>query len=131
MIFYSPRTNGFYRKNINGKNIPEDAVEIEDSQYEHLMLCQMDGGQIKSGVGGLPEIYDTSLAIGNLISLERLWRGLELARSDIELYKVQDFDIKATGSVGDWRSYRKELRAWPEDVNFPKQQFRPKAPDAE
>lgn len=61
---------------------------------------------------------------------ERLWRDSELARADIELYKVQDSDPKAKGSVSEWREYRKALRAYPESEVFPNQESRPVAPDA-
>jgi len=61
---------------------------------------------------------------------ERVWRDAELARADVELFKVQDSDPKAVGSVADWRQYRKELRAWPEHEGFPSKANRPKAPDA-
>jgi hypothetical protein len=64
----------------------------------------------------------------DLAVVERNWRDSELINADIELNKVQDSDPKATGTVSDWRTYRKALRAWPEDKNFPKQEFRPKSP---
>lgn len=60
---------------------------------------------------------------------ERLWRDSELDRADIELYKVQDSDPKAKGSVSGWREYRKALRAYPESEGFPNQESRPVAPD--
>jgi len=61
---------------------------------------------------------------------ERLWRDSELARADIELYKVQDSDPKSKGSVSEWREYRKALRAYPESEGFTNQESRPVAPDA-
>lgn len=61
---------------------------------------------------------------------ERLWRDSELDRADIELYKVQDSDPKAKGSVSEWREYRKALRAYPESEGFPNKESRPVAPDA-
>jgi len=60
---------------------------------------------------------------------ERGWRNLELLRSDIELFKVQDADPKSACSVSDWRAYRKLLRGWPEHGDFPNKEFRPTAPD--
>lgn len=54
---------------------------------------------------------------------ERTWRDSQLAMSDIELYKVQDGD--GIGLVSDWRDYRKALRAWPESINFPNEDYRP------
>jgi len=54
---------------------------------------------------------------------ERQWRDQELAKSDIELNKVQDG--RGTGLVSDWRDYRNELRDWPEHESFPDSAFRP------
>jgi hypothetical protein len=60
-------------------------------------------------------------------SEERSWRDQELARSDIELYKIQDGGV---GTVGTWRTYRVALRDLPNHVDFPLSTARPSAPDA-
>ena len=60
---------------------------------------------------------------------ELVWRDAQLSFADHELNKVQDSDPKAIGTVGEWRTYRKELRNWPEDSNFPDKQKRPVSPD--
>ena len=60
---------------------------------------------------------------------EREWRNSELIRADEELNKVQDSDPKSKGTVGDWRAYRKALRAMTEAEGFPTQHVRPTAPD--
>lgn len=59
---------------------------------------------------------------------EREWRNSEIARSDIELLKVQDG--MGVGTVTAWREYRCSLRDWPESPNFPDSTKRPVAPDA-
>ena len=66
----------------------------------------------------------------NLSYTEKAWRDSELIRADIELYKVQDSDPKAVGTVAGWREYRKALRAWPEHKDFPNKEKRPVSPDA-
>jgi hypothetical protein len=58
---------------------------------------------------------------------ERLWRNNELARADIELNKSADGD--GVGTVEAWRSYRKDLRAYPSQEFFPDKTKRPRAPD--
>lgn len=60
---------------------------------------------------------------------EREWRALELARADLMLNRIQD-GMTGYGSVGPWRSYRVDLRNWPENPEFPKSENRPVAPDA-
>lgn len=71
----------------------------------------------------------TSVLEQSQLAAEKAWRNLELSRADQELNKVQDSDPKSTGTVTDWRAYRKELRAWPENINFPDVSSRPVAPD--
>lgn len=66
----------------------------------------------------------------DVIITERAWRDAELRRADIILNKVQD-GMTGFGSVGPWRSYRVELRNWPENPEFPKIENRPVAPDAQ
>lgn len=59
---------------------------------------------------------------------EREWRDAEIARSDIELLKVQDG--MGIGTVTAWREYRCSLRDWPIHADFPDSTKRPVAPDA-
>lgn len=54
---------------------------------------------------------------------ERAWRNSELAKTDIELYKLQDG--METGSIEVLRQYRNALRKWPENENFPDSTYRP------
>lgn len=54
---------------------------------------------------------------------ERAWRNSELAKADIELYKLQDG--RGTGLASDWSDYRNALRDWPEHESFPDSAFRP------
>jgi hypothetical protein len=108
--------------------MPPDCIAITEDEYRGLILLQDQGMGISHGSDGKPEATDQSLIIDPVS--ERFWRNLELCRADIELYKVQDSDSKAKGSVSDWRNYRKMLRGWPESLDFPNKEFRPKAPDA-
>ena len=54
---------------------------------------------------------------------ERAWRNSELAKTDIELYKLQDG--MGAGSIEALRLYRNALRNWPENENFPDSAYRP------
>jgi len=123
-IYYSPGTNGFYNKRINN-NIPSDIIPVDDAHYKHLILEQSLGKKIKFEDGRL--VAESPPSQEEV--LERMWRDSELSRADTELNKVQDSDRKATGTVSEWRTYRKALRDWPESINFPSKDKRPKAPD--
>lgn len=131
MIYFDALTCGFYFQEIHGENIPSDAVEITPEQHAALLQGQSEGKVITTDENGYPVLSDPIITQEDLEVSERIWRDAELNRSDIELNKVQDSDPKAKGSVSDWRTYRKELRAWPENENFPDSSKRPVAPDAE
>lgn len=118
---YSAKTKGFY----DDSNYPKDSVEISYEYYKELLEAQDQGNSIEPNEKGLPIVAlvkQDSTAVE-----ERVWRNLELQRADIELNKVQDGE--GVGSVQSWRDYRKQLRAWPQDKNFPLSSARPKAPD--
>lgn len=84
-------------------------------------------GQVQVGMSFIDGIFKEQIAT-HLPEQERLWRDAELISADYELNKVQDGDINSIGSVGDWRTYRKLLRAWPESEDFPDTSKRPQAP---
>lgn len=53
-MFYSKSTNGFYSPEINGENIPSDAVNIADEYYFALQEGQSSGKVITSDGEGYP-----------------------------------------------------------------------------
>ena len=53
-MFYSKSTRGFYSKEINGDNIPEDAVNISMEDYENLLKEQSSGKEIVAEKNGYP-----------------------------------------------------------------------------
>ena len=53
-MFYSKLSKGFYHKDIHGKNIPEDAIEITDKKYQSLMEKQSKGHIIVADENGKP-----------------------------------------------------------------------------
>ena len=129
-MFYSASTGGFYCTEIHGDNMPTGVVEITTEQHTALINGQMDGKIIKADDNGFPTLTVHVPTQEDLESTERSWRDSELIRADIELYKVQDSDPKAVGTVTQWREYRKALRAWPEHKDFPNKEKRPVSPDA-
>jgi hypothetical protein len=53
-IFYAKTTNAFYDPSINTE-IPSDAVEITQEDYQSLMLAQQTGQVIQANSQGYPE----------------------------------------------------------------------------
>ena len=56
--FYSASTNGFYSTEFHGTNIPDDAVEISESEWKTLINAQSVTKMITCGEDGLPVIVD-------------------------------------------------------------------------
>ncbi|WP_077478670.1 DUF4376 domain-containing protein [Rodentibacter trehalosifermentans] len=54
MIFYSPKTKGFYVSEIHGDDIPSDKIEIPAGEYQALLDGQEQGWQITENEKGKP-----------------------------------------------------------------------------
>lgn len=135
MIYYSPKKNGFYpldMKEDYGDSWPADAVAVSDEEWAAYGQTSAPAGYVRGWIDdSLAWVKDESVRSPEEIAAEeRSWRNHELFRADVELNKVQDSDPKATGTVTVWRDYRKQLRAWPENKDFPNKEKRPQAPDA-
>ncbi|EOZ7480728.1 tail fiber assembly protein [Enterobacter asburiae] len=57
-MYYAKSTGGFYTPAINGKNIPDDAIEITEDEYLGLLQAQADGKIITSDDKGNPVAID-------------------------------------------------------------------------
>ena len=58
-MFYAKSTGGFYTPEINGENIPGDAVEITEGKYLELLQAQAGGKIITSDDKGNPVAIDS------------------------------------------------------------------------
>ena len=113
--FYSQKTGGFYTDSIH-KTMPDDVVALKEGAKQRLMEDQAAGKRIVADANGVPVARDY---VVDPDAVERKWRNLELARSDIELSKVQDGAPKSIGTVSAWRAYRNLLRAYPDSDGYP------------
>lgn len=116
----------YYHKIKKGFVLDPDANTIGVTKEEYTKL--LDEQSLGKEIVNENEFVVSKTISRDLESIERSWRNSELQQADMELNKVQDSDPKAIGSVSDWRNYRKLLRAWPENVNFPNKEFRPVSP---
>lgn len=57
-MFFSKSTMGFYREELNGKNIPSDAVRITPERHSELIKAQSSGKLIEVDDDGLPIALD-------------------------------------------------------------------------
>ena len=134
-VYFSASSLAFYPEDFKkdyekSRTWPVDTVLVSPETFDEYALQEKPIGKRLSSENGFPAWVDDTPTKLQDTANERGWRNMELGRADIELYKVQDSDNKSTGSVSDWRSYRKALRSWPEHKDFPNNRFRPKAPDA-
>lgn len=128
-LYFDPHSGGFYQSDIN-HIIPETAIHITKTEYL-LLLKDISKGCLVTVLNGEVISTNPGTTYEGSRALEAAWVESEISRARGELEKVQDSDLKAKGSVSDWRNYRKALRSWTENQNFPNKEFRPKAPDAE
>jgi len=54
--YYSASKNGFYSTDINGDDLPTDAYEISDEDYNDLFYGQSNGGIISADTDGKPSL---------------------------------------------------------------------------
>lgn len=133
--FFSPSLKSIYPEElksvyVKAKSWPTDLIEIPETAAKIFIESSSPVGKVLGCVDNLPAWIDCIMTQETLIHQEFLWVDTELDRARDELEKVQDSDPKAVGSVSAWREYRKALRVWQNDNNFPNKELRPHAPDA-
>lgn len=62
-MFYAKSTGGFYVPEINGENIPADAVEISNAEHARLLAGQSEGKQISADMDGRPILVDLPVCV--------------------------------------------------------------------
>ena len=91
-------------------NCTDDGDGPYISKWEHATLTQPTQKELDAVKQSDIDDYYKSIE-------ERKWRDAELAKADVELFKVQD--NRGTGNVEDWRDYRNALRDYPQEKDFP------------
>lgn len=116
-MFYSKQTGGFYSVEINGDNIPQDAVEVTTDHHAALLAGQSAGQRIVPDENGFPvlanRLAQTEEQIAAKVRAERnaLLSACDwMVLSDAPLTELQ----KSSGVT-----YRQLLRDVPDQVGFP------------
>ena len=55
-MFYSSKTGGFYSRDIHGDQMPHDAAEVSEHDYQALLSGQCAGDKIVANAAGYPVI---------------------------------------------------------------------------
>jgi hypothetical protein len=124
---FSPSTCGFYDNEIHqGDQIPGDAVDITDEQYQSLFEGQAAGRCIQAGPDGFPELVDPpGLTSEELIAKARADRDSLLAMATLRMDPLKDaveLDIATPAEVAaltSWRGYRVALSRIEQQAGFP------------
>lgn len=78
-MYFSKSTGGFYTTEIHGKQIPEDAVEISETEHAELLAGQANGKTIIADLDGRP-----SLANPAPPTPAQVWAGVKVKRDTIK-----------------------------------------------
>ncbi|HGY5137057.1 TPA: tail fiber assembly protein [Citrobacter braakii] len=131
MKYYSNETNGFYDSEINGDDIPQDAVEITDETWMELLSGQEEGKIISADENGYPVLTDQPpLSHEELIAIAEQVRQQLLThadavmldwRTELMLGEISDAN---RAKLSAWMAYKNDVKAVdvttdPEHINWP------------
>lgn len=107
-MLYSQSTNGFYTNEINGENVPQDAVSITNEQYRAMLDGQYNGKIISADSQGNPSLMDSPSP-----TVDQITEAVTSARSaayrsesDQLFFKVQRGEAKKS----EWVDKIKEIK---------------------
>ncbi|MGS0737965.1 phage tail protein [Pseudomonas sp. GG8] len=135
-MYWSRTAHGFYDSEIHkADQIPEDAMEIELARHAELMEGQTAGKCINFDAVDGPELIDhPPMSPEQLAEVERIWRGVQLATTDGVVARHRD-ELESGGpstltaeQYVELQVYRRQLRDWPQGIEFPLVEHRPVAP---
>ncbi|ACT08828.1 putative phage tail fibre protein [Dickeya chrysanthemi Ech1591] len=114
-MFYSKSTSGFYSDEINGVNIPNDAIEISDDYYQYLLDQQVRGNVIIFDESTKKPIAVTPVPLSDTQLAEDARRQRDNLLTASDWTQVSDAPVDQQA----WRTYREILRQVPEQAGFP------------
>ena len=134
-IYYSSNPRGFYDSRMHGDNIPEGAKEITEELRWALLDGQSQGKIIREDADGYPVLIEPPpLTPEEVAAIERNWRDAKLATTDGDVTRHRDELEEGTSTTltaeqyTALQVYRRQLRDWPENGEFPLIDHRPVAP---
>lgn len=133
-MFSSKSTRGFYDPEINSF-MPSDALEISTERYAELLVGQSEGKVIAWNNDGFPILAEPPPPSDEeLIAAERAWRDVHLSPTDGIISRHRD-ELESGGPTtltpaqySELQEYRRLLRNWPQQTEFPLANHRPTSP---
>lgn len=116
-MFYSKSTGGFYNVEVNGVNIPEDAVSITEQHYADLMAGQTSGQVIMGDSDGSPYLSPAPSPTSEQLAIDARQKRDSLI-SETDWTVLADAPL-TTAQKNAWKAYRQALRDVPSQSGFP------------
>lgn len=145
MAMYYYRVNetrgGFFDTNFHGEignpdcTIPEGAKELTHERYAELTAPRADSKLVYPDADGYPVLSDPPPpSPEEAATIERTWRDAQLTATDGVVTRHRDELEEGAGTTltvekyAELQVYRRQLRDWPENGEFPLIDHRPIAP---
>lgn len=136
IVFFSPSMCGAYRPEIHGADMPADVVEVSESVWQSLLdELSTSPKKMSSRPDGQPVLIDPpALEFDELAAVERAWRDGQLSLTDplVSRHRDEIDEGSETSLASDQyaqvQAYRRQLREWPQALEFPSTEQRPAAP---
>lgn len=133
-MFASKSARGFYDPEIHSF-MPSDALEISTERYSELLVGQSEGRVIVWNDDGFPFLAEPPPPSDEeLIAAERAWRDAHLSPTDGIVARHRD-ELESVGPTtltptqySELQAYRRLLRNWPQQTEFPLVNHRPTIP---
>jgi hypothetical protein len=132
---------GFFDTNSHGEigspdcTIPEGAIELSDELYAELTAPREDSKLVYPDADGYPVLIDPPPpSLEEQAATERAWRDALLSETDGVVSRHRDEIEEGTATTltaeqyTTLQLYRRQLRDWPENGEFPLIDHRPVAP---
>lgn len=133
-VFYSPGTGFFYDDQVCSF-IPADVREFAAGDRDALLAQASHGKRVVNGPDDWPVLMDAPVPSDEeLAQVERYWRSVQLTTTDGVVTRHRDEledGAKTTLTAEQYaelQAYRRALRNWPEDGEFPLSEHRPLVP---
>ncbi|VVP36697.1 phage tail assembly chaperone [Pseudomonas fluorescens] len=136
IIFFSPSTCGAYLPSVHEADIPDDVVVVLLREWESLLNELANTPQrIAAGPNGQPILVEPApVDTATLAASEVVWRNAQLLSSDGLVARHRDelessaVTTLTAAQYSALQGYRRQLRDWPQDDDFPLSEHRPQAP---
>ncbi|PNB74898.1 phage tail protein [Pseudomonas sp. GW456-E7] len=133
-MIYSSKTTGLFHDSDVSSELPADAIEISHELHSELLNGQSQLNKINFDTEPPSLIERPPMSPEQLADIERAWRDVQLAKTDGLVARQRDeLDAGEATTLtaeqyAELQVYRRELRDWPQEPEFPLTDHRPLAP---